>query len=265
MRREGAGPVPAAGPVVLVAGLVLAVGLVLGACGVDPETTDRRVSAGLLPGGLLDPVATTTTTTTTVPPSTTVPPPSTSVRPTTTLPYSFSVFFIRGQRIVPVRRELAVAPDVAAVLDELLDGPRRAFEAERVLRTAVSPELVIASAVTVAGGVATVSLTEAFTREGSSQQLLALAQLVYSVTSAEGVGQVRFLLGGQPVAVPLPDSSLVIEPVSRDAYASLLAPDPSSPVPSTVASGTTVPPLGPDVSGPSAPAATTVGGPPSSS
>ena len=52
------------------------------------------------------------------------------------------------------------------------------------------------------------------------RRLLATGQPVWTVTSAPGVGQVRLLIEGRPLATPT-DSGLTLGPVDRADYASV--------------------------------------------
>jgi spore germination protein GerM len=65
-------------------------------------------------------------------------------------------------------------------------------------------------------------LLPAITELGGDEQLLAVAQLVCTLTARPGVGPVSFTLEGAPVDVPTGDGSLTSGPVSRDDYADLL-------------------------------------------
>ncbi len=89
------------------------------------------------------------------------------------------------------------------------------------VRTALADPLAIRSIV-VSAGVATVDLSAAVTALGGDDQLLAVAQIVCTLTALPGVGQVSFAVEGVPVEVPRGDGSLVAQPVSRDDYTSLL-------------------------------------------
>ena len=92
------------------------------------------------------------------------------------------------------------------------------------LRTALLADDLIRSA-RVAGGIATVDLGPAFTEIGGRDQIVALAQIVSTLTGLPGVGRVSFTLEGSPVGVPRGDGAITTESVSRDDYA-LLAPVP---------------------------------------
>ena len=79
--------------------------------------------------------------------------------------------------------------------------------------------------VDVSRGVATVDLDESFRELSGSNQLVALAEIVFTATARPGVGQVTFTIAGEPVDVTRSDGSLSSQPLTRRDYASL-APQP---------------------------------------
>jgi spore germination protein GerM len=74
------------------------------------------------------------------------------------------------------------------------------------------------------GGTAIVDLSRPFTALSGSDQLLALAQIVFTLTSRPGIGQVQFTLGGAAIDIPRANGSLTPSPVSRDDYGPLSPP-----------------------------------------
>lgn len=52
-------------------------------------------------------------------------------------------------------------------------------------------------------------------------QVLALGQIVLTLTGLPGVGRVRFEIDGESVATPLPDGTSTEDSVSREDYRSL--------------------------------------------
>jgi spore germination protein GerM len=158
----------------------LAAGLLclLAGCGVPADPAPRSIPAKEVPFGLLG----TTTTATTRPPATT-----TAV-----------VFLVDGDRLTPVRREVPAPATPAAVLAALATGPTPA-EAAAGLRS----DLVTGAALrTMAAGTVTVQLDRDFVAAGLRGQVLALAQLVYTITELPGIGGVRFTVDGQPTEIP---------------------------------------------------------------
>ena len=185
-----------------VAGAVIAA-LALGcsACGVETQHHAQVAPDDAVPFALLQPDAPPLVTTTTAVAQETV-----------------GLCFVRGDKVVTV--PVALQPDprldqVLAALSELPPG------APRTLHTALSGQSVVRS-VRLTSGIARVDLAADFSNLGSDDQLLAIAQIVCSLTLRPGVGQVAFTLAGKPIAVPRGGGSLTNEPVSRDDYRRLL-------------------------------------------
>lgn len=141
----------------------------------------------------------------------------------TTLPFAptekATVFLVQGERLAPVQRELPAPVSVDSVLEALAAGPT-ATEVQLGLRTALLAPGLMESA-GVSGGIATVDLGQPFTEIAGRDQILALAQIVSTVTGLPGVGRVRFTLDGQPVGILRGDGAVTTETVSRDDYATL--------------------------------------------
>ncbi len=124
--------------------------------------------------------------------------------------------FVREDRLDPVERPLPAPVDPLGAVRALALPPTDAGSPG----TAVSdPSLV--QGVTVAAGVARVDLGPSIAALGSADQLLAVAQIVCTLTARPGIGQIAFTVEGAPVDVPRGDGSVVAEPVSRDDYRSL--------------------------------------------
>ena len=181
--------------------------LLVGACGVPREDTAVVADDEDVPFDLLAPSTTTTSTT-----STTMPP----VIPDRVV----DICLVQGDGVLPVERTL----QRRRTLDEVVEALRRGPSPEEVrfgLSSAIpAPEAV--GTVSLAGGQATVALGVQFAAAPAPAQLLAIAQLVCTLTGQPGVGRVQFLFDSQPVQVPLPDGSLAAGSVSRDDYAPLL-------------------------------------------
>ena len=175
-----------------IAALALLVVGALGACGVPDQDRAIRVDPADVPFGLLDPGTTTTVADAT----------RTAV-----------VYLLADDRLVPVDRQVPSDATLADLLELVVAGPT---DQERSLGiTTAVPAGAVATAVE-ARGVATVELTEAFGDVRSEEQLLALAQLIYTLTERPGLGGVAFTLGGEEVSVPVPDGSAIVGPVARD-------------------------------------------------
>lgn len=185
----------------------LGVVLLVVGCGVPAEDDARRASPDEVPEELLRP-------------STTVPPTTTTVA----APFDVTLYFADADsRLVEVERSLETSPSLEDLVRLLLDEPV-ASEDAGPLRTALAggADPVVRS-VSLDRGVAVVDLSGAFRGLPSGDQILGVAQIVYTVTGRSGVGRASFTLEGQPVEVPIGDGSLTGEPVARDDYANLLA------------------------------------------
>jgi hypothetical protein len=185
---------------VAVTAIVLAA---LGAgCGVATDDGPRALPPGDVPFELLTPSTTTVSSTTPVAVTTEVP-----------------VYLVGGSRLVVVRRLVESPPSLFRSIESLLAGPT-AEEAGAGLRSAVTNQTRLLS-VRVQSGVATIDLSGDFAGIGGQEQILALAQLVYTATAAQGVLGVRLSLDSKAVEVPRGDGTLTQEPLGPADYAGL--------------------------------------------
>lgn len=176
-------------------------------CGVPAEEDARRTSRDQVPGELLRPSTTAPSTTTTV-----------------ASPFDVTLFFVDGDgRLVEIERSLEGSPsldELVALLVEEPVGPGGTGPLRTALADGAEP---LVRSVSLDRGVAIVDLSDAFRALPPGDQILGVAQIVYTVTGRSGVGRASFTLDGQPVDVPIGDGSLTGEPVARDDYAGLLA------------------------------------------
>lgn len=175
---------------------------VLGGCGVSVQDEAERHDPESVPFDLLEPASTTSR-------------PSAGERRRTV-----EVCLVRGRSLVVLTREADADQPVDVAVRLLEAGPATGLEAQSGLRTEVTEGSVLD--VEVAGGVAAVELAEDFAGLSVDAQLLAVAQLVCTLTGQRGVGQVRFTLDGTDVEVPRQDGSLTDGPVTRDDYRRLI-------------------------------------------
>jgi hypothetical protein len=138
------------------------------------------------------------------------------------------VWFVRGSRLEAAERT-ADRPGIDTALEALAAGPTR-NEVVDGLRTALSPQSLTPDGPVPIDAVVTIGVSREFTEVAGGNQLLATAQVVFTVTEVAGVEAVRITADGSPVEVPT-DDGLTDEPVSRDDYASVATPV-SSPLPS---------------------------------
>lgn len=128
-----------------------------------------------------------------------------------------TVYLVRGVELTPAERRFR-SPTLTAALEELLEGPTRAEAADGV-RTALAPDVVGVEDV-ITDGATTVSLTRGFTGITGVNQLLAVAQVVWTLTDLNSVDRVTFTVEGAPVEVPT-DAGLTTGPVDRADYGSV--------------------------------------------
>ena len=176
--------------------------VVLAGCGVATDDGPRALPRGDVPFELLAPSTTTVSSTTPVAVTTEVP-----------------VYLVGTGRLTVVRRLVESPPSLFRAIESLLAGPT-AEEAGAGLRSAVTNQTRLLS-VRVQSGVATIDLSGEFAAIGGQEQILALAQLVYTATAAQGVLGVRLSLDGKAVEVPRDDGTLTQEPLGPADYAGL--------------------------------------------
>ena len=189
---------------------------VLSSCAVPSSGSYEQVSSADIPFGLDAPQTTIPQTTTTVPDSTS----------TESLPIAVSepidLFFISNSRIIKVQRNVASPANPSQALSSLVEGPSTSPEFVG-LRTALPTTFT--AKVDVTRGVAQVDATRAFLNSLSGlDQKLAIAQIVLTLTSRPGVGQVLFSVEGKFISVPRGRGDSVASgiAVTFDDYASLV-------------------------------------------
>jgi spore germination protein GerM len=186
--------------------LLLLAGALASSCGVPTGGAPAKIPSAQVPYGLLSPQAPTTTTT--------VSPSAYSVPVT--------VYFVASTRQVLIAAGRSVAPPatLTSVIDALLGGPT-ALESDRNITTAIANGTRLLSAV-VSGGVTTLDFNRTFGQISGTQQVQAVAQIVYTVTSQLGpdVG-VQFDITGAPTAVPIGSGAQVSGPVHLLEYLKL--------------------------------------------
>ena len=148
-------------------------------------------------------------------------PPETATTAPEETTTAIVVYFMRGETVAPVHREV---PQTAAVgtaaVEALLAGPT-AEEAELDVSSAI-PEGTALLGLEVAGGTATVDLSREFESGGGSLSMLSrLAQLVFTLTQFSTVDRVVLELEGEPVEALGGEGVLVGDPLTRDDFADL--------------------------------------------
>lgn len=181
--------------------LALVVAVLVGSCGVPAEDQATAKSRNDVPFDLLAPEPTT---------------PTTAVAPIAT--ETVTLYLVQAeQHLVAVQRDLVSPVTLQRVAQSLSTRPS-AGELAAGLRSALPDDDPVVRAVSEAGGVATVDLAAGFPALAGSDQVFALAQLVFSLTARPGVGRVTFTLDGMATEIPRADGTLTAESVSREDY-----------------------------------------------
>lgn len=182
-------------------------GIVLGAaaCGIPTDGSPRDLDD--VPFGIVVPP-------TTVPPN--VPTPSGST-------YAAHLYYVTATesrlRGVEVDLPLATTPQDQArvVLEALASGPRDNLP----MRSSIRPGSQLS--VTVRGSVATVELGRSMQDLGVDEQLLAIGQIVLSLTRVSPIVDVEFTSDGLTVFALLPGLGSATGPVNASQYFPLLS------------------------------------------
>ncbi len=132
------------------------------------------------------------------------------------------LYFVRGDRLVAVLRRVQTLPGVRDHVEDLVAGPTRA-EADAGLANALGGDTVI-GAVRLEGSRAIVDLEDAPESGGRSDEVLALGQVVCTLTARADVATVSFWQEGQALGVPRADGSLSQAPLTVADYSGLIAP-----------------------------------------
>jgi hypothetical protein len=188
----GLAPIPA-----LVLALVL-----LSACGLSAEDTARPLQS--------PPVRF---------PSTASPVPA----DTTDGAVTDRIFFVRDDKLVAVTRPARTA-SVTDLMTQLLTGPT---DTERALGlTTALPGTDVTAAVRIDGSQAVVDLTadQPSGQTGRSDEVLAIAQVVCTLTGRPDIATVVFHRDGHPVPMLRGDGTIATEPLTAADYANLTAP-----------------------------------------
>jgi spore germination protein GerM len=183
----------------LAAPLAVALALVSVGCGVPAQGSASMIPDSEVPNGLRES-------------SPADPGPAVDRQP-------IELWFADDEVLVNTRHVVPAPANASAALTELLAGPT-AGERSSGLRSAI-PDADAVVAVETARGGAVVELSTAFADIPVPDQVLAVGQLVLTLTDLRGIGRVSFVVGGEPVAVPLPNGDTSSDPVTRDDYLAL--------------------------------------------
>ena len=187
--------------VVLVATLVAA----LTACGVPSDGEPREISANDVPFRLLGPDA--------AAPATSIPQSDDTSRVT--------VYFVTTEgQLAAARRTVPARATPGRALGALLDGVLE-NEAGR-LSSAITAGTRVLGIDGPDDGLVTIDLSSDLLDVTGSQQVLAIAQVVFTATALPNVERVLFEFDGEPREVPTGEGKLTAVPLGRSDYRQLL-------------------------------------------
>lgn len=184
---------------------VLLAGLV--ACGVPGDSDPRAIEAENVPFGLLAPTAEATTTT----------QPSAF-----TATARVTVYLADADgKLQAVGRQVTAPLSVAKAIESLLGGPTEE-EADR-LSTAITSETELLGVQGPDDGLVILDLSRQLLDITGRQQILALAQVVWTATALPSVDRVLFEFDGEQAEVQNGNGTLTSSPLGRLSYRDLIA------------------------------------------
>ncbi len=186
-------PSPIATLVAGVVALVAAAG-----CSAPVDSGPKTLRAASIPAALRSPSSTT---------STSVPSGESE---------EVTVYYIQGDRLAPVKRLVSPPVTVEKVLQKLFAGPTTA-EAVGGMRSAISPDTDILGA-PIEARIATVNVSKNFAFGLPTDQIMAVAQVVFTAVEIPGVTGVLFAENGRRQEVPEGDGSSTSAPLGRASY-----------------------------------------------
>ncbi|GIH05241.1 hypothetical protein Rhe02_33080 [Rhizocola hellebori] len=130
------------------------------------------------------------------------------------------LYLVKDGRLTAVTRSLSGAPSAGQQLRHLLAGPTTAEQQQGMASALAGTELGLS--VDIRDGQATVELATGLEGTGRTDDILAFAQIVCTLTSRSDVTTVTFTRAGQHVEVPRADSSLTRDPLTAADYAGLI-------------------------------------------
>jgi hypothetical protein len=139
-------------------------------------------------------------------------PPGTAVR-------RIEMCFVSGDHLIAILVPLPSPLTVPRTLEALVKASRSRLPAGAE-STVNNPKLLTAR--TTMRGIAQLDFSADFARISRREQVLTVAQVVCTLTSMPGIGQVLFTAVGQPIDIPRANGSVTRSPVSRADYATLL-------------------------------------------
>ena len=164
--------------------------VLLASCAVPKSGAVDEVNPSDIPFGLNSPETSSPSTTTTLVVQTTV---------AGTAYEKADLFFVENSSLIRVQLEIPSPTNLQGVFVALVTG--LPDPAHSKARTLLPP--AFAANIDVVGGVANVNSASGYLDSiKPNEQRLAIAQIVLTLTSQPGIGQVTFSVGGKPIGVP---------------------------------------------------------------
>lgn len=183
------------------ASLLLTVAITtLASCGVPTESSPVEFSADLEERVI-------------VAPSTTVPDDDAAV--------AASLYLVRHDALAAVTRDLSPPVRAEDVIAALVRGPTPS-EGRAGFRTAI-PDTVLVRRVASDGDVVHVDLSSSFATIAGEEELLAIGQLVMTLTALDDVAGVTIAIDGERIAAPRADGSVTETPLLRRDFVVLVS------------------------------------------
>lgn len=186
------------------------------------------------------------TSTSTIPETTIVPTTSTTLvdTATTIATDDVTLYFISGGQLKGYPRPLAKPVTTNSVITALQEGPPAGAPGVGIRSAVPKREQALIKSTEDDSGVATIELPPGFFQQTPPEdQLLAIGQIVMTVTEVGGIGQVLFTQAGSSLSVPRgPGGGLSngTDPLSRRDYVDLLNPPTTTTSTTTTVAATTV-------------------------
>lgn len=134
-------------------------------------------------------------------------------------PLTETLYLIKDSRLVAVQRNIPLQPTAEQQLRELLAGPTPPEQDQGLSSALAGTELGLS--VQIRNRQAVVELATSLEGTGRTDDILAFAQIVCTLTSRDDVSSVTFTRAGQQVEVPRAGGSLTRNPLTAADYASL--------------------------------------------
>ncbi|MBT8227856.1 MAG: GerMN domain-containing protein [Dactylosporangium sp.] len=132
------------------------------------------------------------------------------------------LYLVKDDQLVKVERRVTIEPTIEVQFRDLLVGPTDS-ERDAGLSSALDGATIFVD-VRLRDDIAVVEVSGSIDDGGRSDEVLAIGQVVCTLTSRPDTGGVGFIRLGGSLSVPRADGSLSKEPLTASDYDSLLAP-----------------------------------------